>query len=139
MTDAPFAPAAAAEKLPVARVLPLLGLPQLDRPFDYLVPRALAKEAVVGCRVRIRFHGQLVDALVLERCATPTHDGKLSYLKDVISSEVVYPPQLRRLVDSLAEYYGATRSNIIRSAIPSRHARAERARKENTPPTWEEL
>lgn len=139
MTDAPFAPAAAAEKLPVARVLPLLGLPQLDRPFDYLVPRALAEEAVVGCRVRIRFHGQLVNALVLERCATPTHDGKLSYLKDVISSEVVYPPQLRRLVDSLAEYYGATRSNIIRSAIPTRHARAERARKENTPPTWEEL
>ena len=103
MTDAPFAPAAAAEKLPVARVLPLLGLPQLDRPFDYLVPRALAEEAVVGCRVRIRFHGQLVNALVLERCATPTHDGKLSYLKDVISTEVVYPPQLRRVVESLAE------------------------------------
>lgn len=139
MTDAPFAPAAAAEKLPVARVLPLLGLPQLDRPFDYLVPHALADDAVVGCRVRVRFHGQLVNALVLERRATPTHDGKLSYLKDVISSEVVYPPQLRRLVDSLAEYYGATRSNIIRAAIPTRHARAERARKEKTPTTWEEL
>lgn len=139
MTDAPFAPAAAAQPLPVARVLPLLGLPQLDRPFDYLVPKALGEKVSVGCRVRIRFHGQLVDALVLDRCATPAHDGTLSYLKDVISSEVVYPPQLRQLVDSLAEYYGATRSNIIRAAIPSRHARAERTRRENPPPTWEEL
>lgn len=139
MTETPFAPAAAAETLPVARVLPLLGLPQLDRPFDYLVPKALGDDAVVGCRVRIRFHGQLVNALVLERSATPAHEGKLSYLKDVISPEVVYPPQLRKLVDSLAEYYGATRSNIIRSAIPTRHARAERARNAKTPPTWEEL
>ncbi len=132
-------PTAAAKTRPVARVLPLLGLPQLDRPFDYLVPAALSDDAKVGCRVRIRFHGQLVNGLILERTDTPAHEGKLSYLKDVISPEVVYPPQLRRLVDSLAEYYGATRSDIIRAAIPSRHARAERARNAKDAPTWEEL
>lgn len=132
-------PTAAAETQPVARVLPLLGLPQLDRPFDYLVPRALSDDAKVGCRVRIRFHGQLVNGLILERTDTPAHEGKLSYLKDVISPEVVYPAQMRRLVDSLAEYYGATRSDIIRAAIPSRHARAERIRNEKLSPSWEEL
>lgn len=139
MTGASFTSAATAEKLPVARVPPLLGLSQLDRPFDYLVPRVLAGEAIVGCHVRIHFHGQLVNVLVLEYYAAPTHDGKLSHLKDVISSEIVYPSQLRRLMDSPAEYYGTTRSNIIRSTIPVRYAWTEHIRRENMPSTWGEL
>lgn len=137
MTATP--PAAAAAEYPVARVLPLLGLPQLDRPFDYYVPKSQAEAAQVGVRVRIRFHGQLVNGIILERRQAPAHDGPLSFLKDVISPEVVYPKQLRQLVESLAQYYGATRSDIIRAAIPSRHARAERARSANSEVSWEDL
>lgn len=130
----------AAETAPVARVLPLLGLPQLDRLFDYLVPSELADDAKPGVRVRIRFHGQLVNGLIIERVDEPEHEGKLAYLKDVISPEIVYPERLRRLVDSLAQYYGGCRSDIIRSAIPSRHARAERNRNaQGERPSWEEL
>ncbi|WP_295627965.1 primosomal protein N' [uncultured Corynebacterium sp.] len=124
---------------PVARVLPLLGLPQLDRPFDYLVPEEMSAEALPGTRVRIRFSGKLVNGIVLERAATADHDGKLAPIKDVISPEVVYPPSMANLVDSLAELYAGVRSDIIRSAVPSRHARAERARGEGPGPTWEEL
>src|SRR5689334_5692173 len=51
----------AAAELPVARVAVDMSLPHLDRPFDYLVPQELAGEAVPGCRVRVRFAGQLVD------------------------------------------------------------------------------
>ncbi|MEJ6019645.1 primosomal protein N' [Corynebacterium sp. H113] len=133
--------------LPVARVLPLLGLPQLDRPFDYLVKPEHDAAAQPGVRVRIRFNGQLVNGIVLERVKEPAHQGRLTPLKDVISPEIVYPPQLARLVDTLAQYYGGVRSDIIRSAVPTRHARAEKQRLKHhsndnepyEPPTWEEL
>ncbi|MFC3850801.1 primosomal protein N' [Corynebacterium hansenii] len=124
---------------PVARVLPLLGLPQLDRPFDYSVPESLSESARPGTRVRVRFSGKLVNGIILERAAAAEHDGALTPIKDVVSPEVVYPPQLAALVDSLAELYAGVRSDIIRSAVPSRHARAEKARGEGPGASWEEL
>lgn len=122
---------------PVARVLPLLGLPQLDKTFDYLVPEKMDADAQPGVRVRIRFAGRLVDGIVIARSAETDHPGNLAYLKSVISPEVVYPPQLGVLVDSLAELYGGVRSDIIRSAVPGRHARVEKGRGEA--PAWREL
>lgn len=121
---------------PVARVLPLLGLPHLDRAFDYLVAESQSEAAKPGVRVRIRFAGRLVDALVLDRVAESDHEGKLRFIERVISPEVVYPDRMRELVDALADRYAGTRSDIIRSAIPARHAKAE-ATDTSTP--WEDL
>ena len=57
----------AAEHEPIARVLPMLSVPHLDRDFDYLVSADQSDDAQPGVRVRVRFHGRLVDAFVLER------------------------------------------------------------------------
>ena len=114
-----------AATFPIARVLPLIGLSHLDRGFDYRVSEADSEHCQPGVRVRVRFSGRLVDGIVLERCAQAEFDGTLRYIERVISPCVVYPPQLARLVDSLAQRYAAVRSDIIRSAIPPRHARAE--------------
>ncbi|AWB84070.1 primosomal protein N' [Corynebacterium liangguodongii] len=130
----PETPSAA--KLPVARVLPLLGLAHLDRPFDYLVAERDSAAAVAGVKVRIRFAGRLVDALVLERRETTEHAGALRYIERVISPEVVAPERLRLLVDSLCERYAGIRSDIYRAAIPPRHAKAEET---DTTTAWEEL
>ena len=62
---------------PVAHVLPLLGLAHLDRGFDYLVADKDDKVAQPGTRVRIRFHGRLVDGIVLERRPHSEHSGRL--------------------------------------------------------------
>lgn len=121
---------------PVARVLPLLGLPHLDRPFDYLVAESDSEAAQPGVRVRIRFAGRLVDALVLERAATSDHEGKLRFIERVVSPEVVYPERMRLLIDALADRYAATRSDLIRTAIPPRHTKAEET---DTTTAWEEL
>ncbi|AIG64079.1 primosome assembly protein PriA [Corynebacterium atypicum] len=121
---------------PIARVLPLLGLAHLDRPFDYLVSAQQDADAQPGVRVRVRFSGRLVDALLLERVSTSEHTASLRYLERVISAEVVCPPQLRELVDRLAVRYGGTRSDLYRAAIPPRHARAEES---DTSTSWEEL
>lgn len=110
---------------PVARVLPLLRQPHLDRGFDYQVAEEDSAAAQPGVRVRIRFNGQLQDAIVLERLEGTDYEGDLRFIERVVSPFVVYPDSLRRLVESLADRYAGTRADIIRTAIPPRHAQAE--------------
>ena len=61
------AAAAPAAVDPVARVLVDVPLAHLDRPFDYLVPAAMADDAVPGTRVKVRFAGQEVGGYLLAR------------------------------------------------------------------------
>lgn len=115
----------AAAELPVARVLPLLPLPHLDREFDYLIPRELDERARPGVRVRVRFAGRLVDGFLLTRAESSTHPGKLGWLDRVVSAEQVLTPELVALVDAVAGRYAGTRADVLRLAIPPRHARVE--------------
>ena len=85
---------AVSERLPGARVAVDISLAHLDRPFDYLVPARLDAEAVPGCRVRVRFAGQLVDGYLLERTETSEHQGRLTRLERVISPEPVLTPEI---------------------------------------------
>nr|WP_231990716.1 primosomal protein N' [Mycobacterium sp. 852002-30065_SCH5024008] len=111
---------------PIARVLPMLSVPHLDREFDYLVSAEQSDDAQPGVRVRVRFHGRLVDAFVLERRNETDHQGKLGYLDRVVSAEPVLTPEIRRLVDAVAARYAGTRPDVLRLAVPARHARVER-------------
>ncbi|WP_151640581.1 primosomal protein N' [Corynebacterium sp. 11A] len=119
-------PRTPAESLPVARVLPLLGLIHLDRYFDYRLSEADSESAQPGVKVRVRFGGRLVDAILISRHDTSEHQGSLRYIERVISPEVVYPPSTQALVEKLAERYAGCRSDMIRAAVPNRHAAAEK-------------
>nr|WP_206037528.1 primosomal protein N' [Rhodococcus sp. HNM0569] len=116
---------AASPELPVARVLPLLPVAHLDREFDYLVPPELDDQAQPGVRVRVRFSGRLVDGFLLARLASSDHDGKLGRLDRVVSSEQVLTPEIVRLTELVAQRYAGTRADVLRLAIPPRHARVE--------------
>ncbi len=117
---------AVSERLPVARVSVDISLAHLDRPFDYLVPARLDAEAVPGCRVRVRFAGQLVDGYLLERTETSEHQGRLARLERVISPEPVLTPEIFDLARAVADRYAGTLADVLRLAIPPRHATAER-------------
>jgi primosomal protein N' (replication factor Y) (superfamily II helicase) len=118
---------AISERLPVARVAVDISLAHLDRPFDYLVPATMDETAVPGCRVRVRFAGQLVDGYLLDRTQTSEHQGRLSRLERVISPEPVLTPEIFALARSVADRYAGTLADVLRLAIPPRHATAERA------------
>jgi primosomal protein N' (replication factor Y) len=111
---------------PIARVLPMLSVPHLDREFDYLVSAEQSDDAQPGVRVRVRFHGRLVDGFVLERRNDTDHVGKLGWLDRVVSPEPVLTAEIRRLVDAVAARYAGTRPDVLRLAVPARHARVER-------------
>jgi primosomal protein N' (replication factor Y) len=121
------APLETAAVHPVARVLVDVPLAHLDRPFDYAVPTSMAADAVPGARVKVRFAGQDVDGFVVERAAESDHPGRLQALRRVVSREPVLQPDIARLVASVAQRYAGTRSDVLRLAVPPRHAGTEKA------------
>ncbi len=125
---------AVSERLPVARVAVDISLAHLDRPFDYLVPASMDEAAVPGCRVRVRFAGQLVDGYLLQRTQTSDHQGKLARLGRVISPEPVLTPEIFDLARAVADRYAGTLADVLRLAIPPRHATAELQTPKEKPP-----
>ncbi|MGW4207492.1 primosomal protein N' family DNA-binding protein [Lentzea sp. NPDC004789] len=113
--------------LPVARIVVDVPLAHLDRPFDYAVPSELDPAAVPGCRVRVRFAGQLVDGYLLERAETSDYGKKLAFIEKVVSPEPVLSPEIAALARAVADRYAGGMIDVLRLAIPPRHARAEAA------------
>ncbi len=116
-----------ATTLPVARVCVDLPPAHLDHTFEYLVPAALGASAVPGSRVKVRFGGQDVDGYVLARADEAEHEGRLTPLRRVVSAEPVLSPAVLRLARAVADHYAGTLADVLRLAVPPRHARAEAA------------
>jgi len=114
-----------APELPVARVLVDVPLAHLDRPFDYLVSAKQHEQVAVGSRVKVRFAGQDVDGFVVDRIAQSDHEGRLSPLRRSVSAEPVLTPEIAALTDAVARRYAGTRSDVLRLAVPPRHAAVE--------------
>lgn len=116
-----------AAHLPIARVLVEVPLPHLDRPFDYSVPDSLADSAVPGARVSVPFAGATHDGYIVERRADTDHEGRLSRLRRVVSPEPALAPEVAQLARAVADRYAGTMADVLRLAIPPRHARTEAA------------
>ncbi|WP_425544576.1 primosomal protein N' [Actinoplanes couchii] len=102
-----------------------VALAHLDRPFDYLVSAADDEAAQPGVRVKVRFAGQLVSGFLLSRAESSEHGGKLSYLEKVVSAERVLDPEIARLARAVADRYAGNLADVLRLAVPPRHARVE--------------
>ncbi|MFL6097944.1 MAG: primosomal protein N' [Blastococcus sp.] len=119
----------------MARVIVDVPLAHLDRPFDYAVPDKFADTVQAGCRVRVRFSGQLLDGFVVSLDDATDFPGKLLPLSHVPSGEPVLTPQVARLARVVADRYAGTMGDVLRLALPPRRAAAEK----RPTPTPEEL
>lgn len=119
------------ETLPVARVVLDLQPAHLDQPYDYLVPVTMADDAQPGVRIKARFGRQDVAGYVVARQETSDHDGRLVPLRKVVSGERVLTRQVLELCRAVADRYAGTLADVLRLALPPRHARVE---KEPSPP-----
>ena len=111
----------------VAQVLVDSGLVHLDRPFEYLVPEELDEAAQPGVRVKARFAGRDLAGYVVERSDVAEHTGRLAPIRTVVSSEQVLTPQVLELARRVSRHQAGTVMDVLRLAIPPRHARAEKA------------
>ncbi|MBO0839238.1 MAG: primosome assembly protein PriA, partial [Sciscionella sp.] len=124
-----------AQRLPVAEVCVDVPLAHLDRPFDYLVTVEQDADAMPGVRVRVRFAGKLVDGFLLRRKENSTHHGRLAYLERVTSAERVLTDEIAVLARAVADRYAGTMIDVLRLAIPPRHAAAEKKPSAERPPS----
>ena len=116
-----------APHLPVARVLVSGTLPHLDRPFDYVVPVAMDDDAVPGVRVTVPLAGRTEEGWITARLAQSEHPGQLHPLRSVVSPVPVLTAALHATCVAVATHYGGTVSDVVRLAIPARHAAQEKA------------
>ncbi|WP_425561078.1 primosomal protein N' [Myceligenerans crystallogenes] len=112
--------------LPVARVVLDLQPAHLDRSYDYLVPEPMSDDARPGVRVKVRFGRQEAGGYIVARLAESDHDGRLVPLKRVVSAEQVLTPEVLELCRAVTARYGGTLSDVLRLAVPPRHARVEK-------------
>ena len=111
----------------MARVCVDVPLPHLDRLFDYLVPAELHETALPGTRVKVRFAGQLVDGWLIARAAA-SDVAKLAWLDRLVSPERVLTDEVAGLARAVADRYAGSLADVLRLAVPPRHARAEQSR-----------
>ena len=81
----------------------------------------------------MRFAGQDVDGFVLERVEASDHPGRLAPLRRAVSAEPVLAPEIARLSELVAARYAGTRSDVLRLAVPPRHAATEKEPSTATP------
>jgi primosomal protein N' (replication factor Y) len=82
-----FAPASG----PVARVA--LPVP-VDRLFDYRLPAPLARDALPGCRVQVRFRKRHLTGVIVERPTSSSFGGRLLPVEKLVDAEPVLPESL---------------------------------------------
>lgn len=117
----------------IARVVLDVHLAHLDHFFDYAVPSALDGQAVAGARVRVRFAGRLQDGFIVERADSSEISEPLKPISKVVSPEPVLHPEQLTLIRTVADHYAGTMADLLRLAIPPRHAVTEQAEQTDWP------
>ncbi|MDR0285297.1 MAG: primosome assembly protein PriA [Propionibacteriaceae bacterium] len=110
----------------IAQVYVDVGVPHLDRVFDYAWPPEWADRVRPGIRVKVRFSGRLLSGLVVGVAAT-SEAAKLQPLTRIVSDEVVLPASSVALIRAVADHCAGTFMDVARLALPPRYARAETA------------
>ncbi len=126
---APSARAAVAdppESVRIATVAVHHEVPHLDRLFDYTVPAELDAAAQPGVRCRIGFAGRLISGYIVARPEVTDYTGDLKPIKSLSGSEPVLSTEIAQLARAVADRWAGTLSDVLRLAVPARHARVEK-------------
>lgn len=110
----------------IARVRVDLAVRHLDRDFDYLIPEDLRGDIVPGSRVRVRFAGRLKDAYVIA-VSNKADVADPRPLDRIVDRVPPLTPESLELVERTAERFVGSFWDVVRAAVPTRHARAEKA------------
>ena len=99
-------------------------MPHLDRPFDYTIPLSLSDHVTVGSRVRVRFAGRLVNAVVVQLLHESEFAGTLSPIHSA-AAIASYTPRALELAQAIARRYGGSLWDVLRLMAPPRVASLE--------------
>ncbi len=119
----------AAESLPtVAKVVLDTRLPQLSQVFEYSIPTAMRESVRVGQRVKVplRSGRRQIFGWITGLSSESEYQGRLSALSALVSNAPLLAPEIWQLAQAAAERAAGNPSDVLRLAIPTRHAGAEK-------------
>lgn len=120
----------------VASVLLDTPIPHLDQTFDYEIPDAMTGMAP-GVRVLVTVAGRRTPGYVAAVSSTTEHQGALRPIAKLVSPVAVLAPEVLRLAQDVAQHYAGTVPDVLRLAIPPRHAAAESEAEQTALPVGE--
>lgn len=110
---------------PVAVVRLDLPAAHLDQEFDYALPEKLLADAAPGVRITARFGPSDRPGFITRITDGSDHEGELRNLRSVVSDLPVLTTEVAAAVGEVAKHYAGTYYDVLRLAIPARHARTE--------------
>lgn len=111
----------------IASVVFSSPLPQLDKPFDYLVPDELQDLVSFGVQVIVPFGSakRPKTGIVIAIQETSVHEGKLSEIAEIVSSLPVLTLPQYELCQAVAQRQMGQIGELLVTAVPKRSVRAE--------------
>lgn len=116
----------AASDLPVASVWVDTAIPALIEPFSYLIPEKLSSQISIGSRVQVPFKDKHLEGIVIDRTALTTDAREMKSIYKLLGEFPVASQETLELISLTASFWGGSPYDVIRSAIPSRVASAEK-------------
>ncbi|MBR4414521.1 MAG: hypothetical protein IKS59_04290 [Aeriscardovia sp.] len=118
-------PLQAASSLPIARIILNLQAEHFDTVFDYLIPEKFDALIQPGVRVRVHFGNQQVNGIVWERVDKSNTTHTLRFIDRILSPFPLCNHDYRQDITAIANYFGGTRANLLRLALPTRVAKVD--------------
>lgn len=98
----------------------------LDQEYDYAIPEKLAAKAVIGAPITAQFGARTTSGFIVDITETTSHGGRLRPLRSVVTTLPVLTAETYRAAKEVASYYAGSVMDVLRLAIPPRHATAEK-------------
>ena len=115
-----------ASQMPYVRVLVDHQILHLDQYFDYEVPETLSEVAIIGALVEVEFGHSLTQGLITDRSVDVRTSGELKAIRKVLTKVPYIEPEQLQLIESAANYYGASTWDFIRACVPPFSKQGER-------------
>ena len=116
----------------IAKVVLDTRLPQLDRLFDYAIPKDMVVTPGIRVKVPLRSQARLASGFVVD-VAEESSWETLSELHEVVSEARILDPDIWALAQRIAQRSAGNVADVLRLAIPPRSVRVEKAWLSRTP------
>ena len=102
----------------IAEVLVQLSNKNIDKTFDYIIPKELMDKVKVGLRVKVSFHHQLLEGFVLSIKDNYKSEYDLKEIIEVVDEEVILNSELLELGKKIKESTLSTLISCYQTMLP---------------------
>ena len=102
----------------IAKVLIEISNINVDKAFDYIVPKNLESDIKIGIRVKAPFNHQILEGFVMDLSPTKTTNYDLKTITDIVDIEPILTDELLNLGKYMSKTYYSTLISCYQTMLP---------------------